>query len=392
MLSAQRPSGSCVVDVVVCWGHDVVDVCSVRAGEVAVVAGHRVGHGVGVDAVVEVGDLRLLLRSREAMSAAPRAARLDLRWAKIMATSLLICVGTLAAAFITPPSLGRDGHRGVDVRRDGVTTIRPLLLGRPVGLPPTTPPRLPRKAHRRLRPEEKKVASAMPVRASTSTAAKRADDVALATTATKTTGGGGGNVGATLQLDLEMVLQNLRTFGPRGPHPKRESKPQRRGPGGDVASDGVVGVVGDGGVAGVGNGGGGGGGGGGVLGISGGGKVNPRGRGHRPGRVVGVMPGRVKAGLERGEVQRIITTALPQIRFCYARELGRTPSLDGRLVMAWSIDGVGDVTNVSVVDNDVGSAVADCVTRTLKALTFPAPMGGGVVDVSFPFVFSNSGT
>ena len=35
--------------------------------------------------------------------------------------------------------------------------------------------------------------------------------------------------------------------------------------------------------------------------------------------------------------------------------------------------------------------IEQCVQRIIQRLKFPTPKGGGVVNVTYPFVFSNSG-
>ena len=37
------------------------------------------------------------------------------------------------------------------------------------------------------------------------------------------------------------------------------------------------------------------------------------------------------------------------------------------------------------------AAVADCVVERIKRWTFPKPVGGGVVDVTFPWIFKTAG-
>ena len=37
------------------------------------------------------------------------------------------------------------------------------------------------------------------------------------------------------------------------------------------------------------------------------------------------------------------------------------------------------------------AAVADCVVERIKRWTFPKPVGGGVVNVTFPWIFKTAG-
>ncbi|MDP2340784.1 MAG: AgmX/PglI C-terminal domain-containing protein [Deltaproteobacteria bacterium] len=123
----------------------------------------------------------------------------------------------------------------------------------------------------------------------------------------------------------------------------------------------------------------------------GGGNIDLGGRGKAMSRIV---PGKViyEGGLDREEIQRVVSRSMSQIKYCYERELNRDPSLKGKLVMSWTIDGKGLVASVVVVENTIGApggaAVAACVSRITQRWTFPAPKGGGVVNITYPFVFS----
>jgi hypothetical protein len=103
----------------------------------------------------------------------------------------------------------------------------------------------------------------------------------------------------------------------------------------------------------------------------------------------------MEGGLSREEIQRVIARVMSQIKYCYEKELNRDPNLEGKLQMFWVINGSGDVSTASATQNTFGSGAAKpiegCVQRIIQRLKFPNPKGGGIVNVQFPFVFSNSG-
>jgi hypothetical protein len=101
----------------------------------------------------------------------------------------------------------------------------------------------------------------------------------------------------------------------------------------------------------------------------------------------------VDDGLHRDEIQRVVSRAMAQIKYCYEKELNGHADLDGKLVISWLIAQDGSVATTSILQNTlVDGAVGDCVSRVIARLKFPSPRGGGTVAVTYPFVFSTSGS
>lgn len=100
-------------------------------------------------------------------------------------------------------------------------------------------------------------------------------------------------------------------------------------------------------------------------------------------------------GLSREEVARVMASARSQVRACYERELGASPDLEGKVVLGFVIAPSGMVASASAVANTIagepGARLGACVERVVKRLAFPAPRGGGVVSVRYPFVLAVSG-
>jgi hypothetical protein len=96
-------------------------------------------------------------------------------------------------------------------------------------------------------------------------------------------------------------------------------------------------------------------------------------------------------GLSRDEIQRVISRALPRIRYCYERELGAAPDLEGKVTSSFVIGRDGTVATASSAHTMPVPAVAGCVDGVVRSLAFPAPRGGGQVVVTYPFVFTLAG-
>ena len=96
-----------------------------------------------------------------------------------------------------------------------------------------------------------------------------------------------------------------------------------------------------------------------------------------------------QGGLSREQIQRVISSRVVDIKRCYEYFLKFAPPATGKLVLYWVISPAGDVRKVSVLEDTLEQpATRACVVRLLKTLRFPPPGGGGIVNVTYPFVFS----
>ena len=78
-----------------------------------------------------------------------------------------------------------------------------------------------------------------------------------------------------------------------------------------------------------------------------------------------------------------------QIRYCYQRELTKNPSLGGKVVIKFIIAKDNLVSTASVKTSTMGnSGVEQCIVGRFMRMQFPKPKGGGIVIVSYPFLFS----
>lgn len=120
-----------------------------------------------------------------------------------------------------------------------------------------------------------------------------------------------------------------------------------------------------------------------------GGDVSLNGRGKKQ---VRFLPGRtvLGEGLGKAEVGRVMRRHLARFRFCYEKELNADPNLAGKVSVRFTIAPDGRVAQAGIRESTLGSAkVEACLRGVVHTLKFPAPRGGGVVMVSYPFLFSS---
>jgi TonB family protein len=78
-----------------------------------------------------------------------------------------------------------------------------------------------------------------------------------------------------------------------------------------------------------------------------------------------------------------------EIRACYESELARLPDLRGTITVRLVITDTGSVSSATTAASTMGNAAVEgCLDARVKTWTFPRPKGGGVVVVTYPFVFS----
>ncbi|MBL8678377.1 MAG: AgmX/PglI C-terminal domain-containing protein [Myxococcales bacterium] len=108
-------------------------------------------------------------------------------------------------------------------------------------------------------------------------------------------------------------------------------------------------------------------------------------RGARDPRVHPRVP-TVTGMLGKEAIRRVVVRNLSQLRYCYASTLRARPQLAGHVTMRIVIGGTGMVMGAivheaSFDDRELGL----CMARRIRTWQFPAPEGGGIVDVTYPF-------
>jgi TonB family protein len=106
------------------------------------------------------------------------------------------------------------------------------------------------------------------------------------------------------------------------------------------------------------------------------------------------VPGRttVVGGLSREVINRVIQKHYNEIKYCYEKELTHDPGLYGKITVLFVIDGSGRVGDALVQQTTMSSEpVESCMLNHVRRWAFPAPQGGGTVQVTYPYVFKSSG-
>jgi len=111
---------------------------------------------------------------------------------------------------------------------------------------------------------------------------------------------------------------------------------------------------------------------------------------------IGKVPGGVSTedpillgALDKSEIDRVIKQHLSQIRYCYQKELNRAPDLEGKVVMRFVIASDGTVSQTKIQSTSLDNPVVEsCMRDRFSRFQFPRPVGGGIVIVTYPFVFN----
>lgn len=95
----------------------------------------------------------------------------------------------------------------------------------------------------------------------------------------------------------------------------------------------------------------------------------------------------VKGALDPALIQKVVRRHLNQVRYCYERALAKTPDLSGKIVVSFVIGRDGGVASATATEG-MDPEVDACVVGRFRRMQFPEPSGGGIVSVSYPFVFA----
>ena len=105
-----------------------------------------------------------------------------------------------------------------------------------------------------------------------------------------------------------------------------------------------------------------------------------------------VVPGKpvVTGSLDKELIRRVIRKHRREIKYCYEKELIKNKNLAGRIVISFTISSTGRVVAAVKKSSTINNgAVESCVTSKVRRWIFPEPKGGGIVRVSYPFVFQS---
>jgi hypothetical protein len=100
-----------------------------------------------------------------------------------------------------------------------------------------------------------------------------------------------------------------------------------------------------------------------------------------------------KGGLDKAEIASVIRTHQGEVKACYEVRLQGQPSLAGKVAVAWKIGAEGTVLSAEVTEESLGDPlVGGCLVQRVLTWVFPKPFGGGVVNVTFPWIFQPAGS
>ncbi len=100
----------------------------------------------------------------------------------------------------------------------------------------------------------------------------------------------------------------------------------------------------------------------------------------------------VMGGIDKSVIDEYVRRHIPQVHSCYQREIAQDKSLQaGRMKVHFTIGKDGQVSEAGFSESTLkNEKVSNCVVSVVKNITFPEPLGGGVVDVQYPFTFSSA--
>jgi hypothetical protein len=105
----------------------------------------------------------------------------------------------------------------------------------------------------------------------------------------------------------------------------------------------------------------------------------------------GKKKGKVRIGggtLPKEAIRQVVRDNSADLRTCYEGRLAHNADLFGKVVARWKVGADGRVTIAEVVDDTVkDKPLADCIVNAILGWQFPKPKGGGIVVVTYPFVF-----
>jgi TonB family protein len=111
--------------------------------------------------------------------------------------------------------------------------------------------------------------------------------------------------------------------------------------------------------------------------------------------IVKVVPGKtvVVGGLSKEVIFKVVKSHQREIQYCYEAELNANPDLAGKVAVVWTIGPDGGVTDANVTETSLAAERAEqCMLTRIRRWKFPEVPGGGIVTVTFPWVFKPAGT
>ncbi len=108
-----------------------------------------------------------------------------------------------------------------------------------------------------------------------------------------------------------------------------------------------------------------------------------------------VVPGHtiVLGGLSKEVIARVIRQHQSEIKYCYEVELQKRLTLFGKVAVLFTIDPAGSVSEANVSESSLDNQNTEqCMLVHIRRWKFPEPEGGGIVTVTFPWIFKPAGS
>ena len=110
-----------------------------------------------------------------------------------------------------------------------------------------------------------------------------------------------------------------------------------------------------------------------------------------PGAVAQGKPDKVVGSLSKEVIKRVVRRHISEVKYCYEMALAKNPTLAGRVVVKFVISPTGAVNAATLASSTLNNhQVESCVVGAAKRWVFPAPDGGGIVAVTYPFTLKLS--
>ena len=86
-------------------------------------------------------------------------------------------------------------------------------------------------------------------------------------------------------------------------------------------------------------------------------------------------------------IRAVVLVNLDAVAHCHELGLQAHPDLEGRVVIRFIIGGDGAVLGAAIatITSGIPRDVGECIASAIATWRFPAPEGGGIVTVNYPF-------